>query len=67
MEFVIEAKSAKNQLPAPFQVDKYVQKFFYFVVHNLTIFDILIRRMKEILKFFQKLQLVIYASHFMMS
>ena len=62
-----EKRAAKNLSPAPFQVAKYVQKFLYFVVHHVTIFDALIQRLKEVPEFFQKLQLAIYASCFMMS
>ena len=36
---------------------------FYFVVHHLTMFDALIQRSFN----FDKLQLVLYTSHFMMS
>ena len=48
-------KTGQEQLPAPFNVAKSVQKFFHFAVHHLTSFDAL-----------PKMQLLTYVSCFLM-
>ena len=68
MEFVIGSKNGLELITSPFSgCQVFSEVFFYFVVHNLIIFDVLIQRLKEVLELFQKLQLVVYRSHFMMS